>query len=481
MDKLNRQVDKDEVEEACIEYIESINYFHQIPKDLFLDLYCNTKNSEVKDLVAQKIFDSPMLQTELTNGDQTIDDETNQRVVILFKDPEKLEQIANTKGPLAEMIKSEIMEVDKTFLLKHKEALDIIENSKLCENDEEFKQYIQSTKKELTQMEKRWENKMNSKWVKGLRTNNIDKKAKLIRQDDEVRDFIDYMKYTEDKYFSTKNRDAEILPTLQVMEALIESDSSFKSEAETVCADYLKSVKYSDQLPKDLLVNMYAISSNEKLKEVITQKLFNPEIREDVPNKEEAKQESIKESYIAIAKNMRTITNFTYGPLETEFKNYFVNKDNDQKIFMENFPSLSKLRYSRLCLHDAKFSSVVCDKLEQLRLERIKEEEKKMGIKNSSKTQETKKTGFFRNFANKFIKKNSKKEVLSQDETTEQKSSKNMDGPIEVPDDIGTGASVNKGKDMKAISVAKTGEEIQQGGNNGISSSQKQRGNGVGM
>ena len=481
MDKLNSQVDKDEVEEACIEYIESINYFHQIPKDLFLDLYCNTKNSEVKDLVAQKIFDSPMLQTELTDGDQTIDDETNQRVVILFKDPEKLEQIANTKGPLAEIIKSEIIEVDKTFLLKHKEELDIIENSKLCENDEEFKQYIQSTKKELTQMEKRWENKMNSKWVKGLQTNNIDKKAKLIRQDDEVRDFIDYMKYTEYKDFSTKNRDAEILPTLQVMEALIESDSSFKSEAETVCADYLKSVKYSDQLPKDLLVNMYAISSNEKLKEVITQKLFNPEIREDIPNKEEAKQESIKESYIAIAKNMRTITNFTYGPLETEFKNYFVNKDNDQKIFMENFPSLSKLRYSRLCLHDAKFSSVVCDKLEQLRLERIKEEEKKMGIKNSSKTQETKKTGFFRNFANKFIKKNSKKEVLSQDETTEQKSSKNMDGPIEVPDDISTGASVNKGKDMKAISVAKTGEEIQQGGNNGISSSQKQRGNGVGM
>lgn len=459
MDKLDDTLDKDNVKKACLGYINDVKYYHQMPKDLLLDCYSNTQDKHVQEVITQKIFSSPMVVTEPVKGDQTKEDMVYGKVATIFKNIDKLDQIVNAGGPLVEEIKNNIKCTNLTFLFQHEEEFEKISNSKLCENDKKFDKYIKKKQQELNKAKKRFENKLQSKWVKSFQTKKRDKQEKLLTQDNEIQDFIDYLLYTKNQDHSKENYTEEILPKLQVMTALILNDNKFKSQAEEVCVDYLKSLKYSDQLPKDLLASMYPFTNNQELKEVIAQKMFHPEIREDVPNKEQAQKETAKESYLAILKNLATVTAMQDGPLEKEFKNYFAHVDTDQKIFREAHISLCYIQNVDICRKDKEFEKYVSSKVQAETTEQrkiIDQVEEKY-----KKKQETKReNSIFRKIFKKIVKKEDKKETTQPVKVADVKSSKDIDEVVEIADDVNKHIEVRKNKGIQAIAVLDTSGDV---------------------
>ena len=458
MDKLDDTLDKDNVKKACLGYIKDVKYYHQMPKDLLLDCYSKTKDKEVQELITQKIFSSPM-ETKSVNGDQTQEDVVYGRVATIFKNIDKLDQIVNAGGPLIEEIKENIKQANPTFLLQHEEEFEKISNSKLCENDKKFNKSIKKKQQELNKAKKRFENKLQSKWVKGFQTKSSAKQDKLLTQDDEIQDFIGYLLYTKSQDHSKESYTEEILPKLQVMTALVSNSNKFRPQAEEICLNYLKSLKYSDQLPKDLLASMYPFTNNQELKEVIAQKMFHPEIREDVPNKEQAQKEAAKESYVAILKNLSTVTAMQDGPLEKEFKNYFTHVDTDQKIFKDVGISLYYLQNVDICRKDKTFEAYVSNKVQQeasKQAEIIAQAEDRYKKKQEAKRENS----IFRKMFKKFAKKDHKKETAQLVKVADVKSSKDIDEVIEIPDDINTRAGVHKDKSMQVMSVVDTSGNI---------------------
>lgn len=476
MDKLDDTLDKDNVKKACLGYIKDVKYYHQMPKDLLLDCYSKTKDKEVQELITQKIFSSPM-ETKSVKGDQTQEDTVYGRVATIFRNIDKLDQIVDAGGPLVEEIKENLKSANPTFLLQHEEEFEKISNSKLCENDKKFNKSIKKKQQELNKTKKRFENKLQSKWVKSFQTENSSKQKKLLKNDAEVQDFVGYLLYTKNQDHSKESYTEEILPKLQVMTALVSNSNKFRPQAEEICLDYLKSLKYSDQLPKDLLASMYPFTNNQELKEVIAQKMFHPEIREDVPNKEQAQKEAAKESYVAILKNLSTVTAMQDGPLEKEFKNYFTHVDTDQKIFKDVGISLCYLQNVDICRKDKTFEAYVSNKVQQetsKQAEMIAQAELRYMQKQEAKRENS----IFRKMFKKFAKKDHGGETVQPVEVIGTNSSKDIDEVIEIPDDINTRAGVHKDKSMKVMSTVNTGENAKNTPYE-ISGHKKQKNNGM--
>ena len=185
--------------------------------------------------------------------------------------------------------------------------------------------------------------------------------------------------------------------------------------------------------------------------------MFHPEIREDVPNKEQAQKEAAKESYVAILKNLSTVTAMQDGPLEREFKNYFTHVDTDQKIFKNVGISLCYLQNVNICRKDKTFEAYVSNKVQQetsKQAEIIAQAEDIYKKKQEAKRENS----IFRKIFKKFAKKDHREETAQPVEVMGTNSSKDIDEVIEIPDDVVQ--SVNKGKDMQAMSILGTNKEF---------------------
>ena len=290
---------------------------------------------------------------------------------------------------------------------------------------------------------------------------------KLLSNSDNVNNFINHLQHkkevfsqpgfehTYEDYYSVIRPETCVVSAILTHMDSIDSSSVDKKKARKVCMDFLE----DKHIRKKELLKLYAETDDKEIQTVISNKM-NKYIEQD--RKNSVDDESILDDIMNSGKIIINALN-KEGPLVQQIQDLIQKVDIDE--FAKLDPDLDSFQNTNLYKTDAKFKTFI-DKTISKQHELYPDEE-----------EDTK--------SNDVVMQSSKlPEDIQESSKSNNSLPEDIENPIEIDDDLPSKhikRNVLDGKDMKAISVAQTGEKAKESDSKDIQSAQKQKNNGMGM
>ena len=302
---------------------------------------------------------------------------------------------------------------------------------------------------------------------------------KLLSNSDNINNFINHLQHkkevfsqpdfehTYEDYYSVIRPETCVVSAILTHMDSIDGSSVDKEKARKVCMDFLE----DKHIRKKELLKLYAETDDKEIQTVISNKM-NKYIEQD--RKNSVDDESILDDIMNSGKIIINALN-KEGPLAQQIQDLIQKVDINEFAELDTY--LDNFQNTNLYKTDAKFKTFIDKTIsKQHELYPDEEEDTKSNdvVMQSSKLPE--------DIQESSKSNNSLPEDVVISSKTNNSLPEDIENPIEIDDDLPSEhikGNVLDGKAMQAISVAQTGEQVNESGSKGIQSAQKQKNNGM--